>query len=251
MKVQTIFKREEIKFLITDSKRKELMKKLEEIFVPDAYGVSTIYSLYLDTDNYLLARRSMEKPVYKEKLRIRSYGSATESSQTFFEIKKKFKSTTTKRRIALSYSDMKKFLSHTLDSEFNGSEEQILNEINFALNRYQSIKPKVLLTYDREAFYHKDDSNFRITFDKNVRYRTTNLGLDTEAYGESLLPEGTYIMEVKIENSMPLWFAKLLSELSIYKTSFSKYQNAYQRILSNDGLTFFPSTEIAPILARA
>lgn len=255
MSIQTVFNREEIKFLISKEKKDIILESLEGLFVPDDYGESTIYSLYLDTPDFLLARRSLEKPLYKEKLRLRSYGRANDNTLTFFEIKKKFRTTTTKRRISLPYPELIKLLeegeSYSPEGISTTLNPQVLHEINYSMKRYHDLKPRVLMTYDRQAYYHKDDHDFRITFDRNIRFKTADISLNSAADGESILQDDYYIMEVKILNAMPLWFARLLSENQIYKTSYSKYREAYTRITEQEKTlcqTYSQISSQAPLL---
>lgn len=223
---QMVFKRYELKYMLTKSQAKQLKKALEEYMVEDEHGRSTICSLYFDTPDFLLARRSMEHPMYKEKLRMRSYGVAGEKDTVFAEIKKKYDGVVYKRRIAMPAKDAESYL---IDGR-KVMDTQISREIDFLMKRYEGIAPAVFLSYEREAFYGKDDREFRVTFDENVLWRDYDLTLSDGIYGEAILKPGYVLMEVKIGGAMPLWMAGLLSENKIYKTSFSKYGNAYRTI---------------------
>ena len=101
MAYQTVFKRYELKYLLTERQKKCVMEAMEPCMTPDAYGRTTIRNIYFDTADYRLARRSIEKPVYKEKLRIRSYEKASGASPVFVELKKKYKGVVYKRRISM------------------------------------------------------------------------------------------------------------------------------------------------------
>ena len=223
---QMIFKRYEVKYLITKSQMNMLKKAFEEYMVEDEHGRSTICSLYFDTPDFLLARRSMEHPLYKEKLRLRSYGVATKTDTVFAEIKKKYDGVVYKRRISMKAGEAEQYLIHREQV----MDTQISREIDFLLRRYEGIAPAIFLSYEREAFYGKEDREFRVTFDENVLWRDYDLDIAKGTYGEAILKPGYALMEVKIGGAMPLWLAKLLSENRIYKTSFSKYGNAYRRI---------------------
>ena len=108
-----------------------------------------------------------------------------------------------------------------------GALEQILREIDFFLERYP-LQRGLYLCYDRIAMFQTDNPAFRVTFDTNIRGRRTDMGLENGAYGMKLLPDDYYLMETKILDASPLWFTRILSELSIYTTSFSKYGNIYK-----------------------
>ncbi|MFR5070858.1 MAG: VTC domain-containing protein [Bianqueaceae bacterium] len=91
--------------------------------------------------------------------------------------------------------------------------------------------PAVFLSYEREAFYSRDGSDFRITFDDHILCRQEDLSLRSEVYGTPLLPEDMALMEIKCSGGIPLWMTHVLTENQIYKTSFSKYGTAYQNII--------------------
>lgn len=77
-----------------------------------------------------------------------------------------------------------------------------------------------------------DESDFRVTFDENILYRTYDLSLESEAYGTSLLDKGETLMEIKTAGGLPLWMSHELSRLRIFKTSFSKYGAAYLDLMA-------------------
>ncbi len=230
--MQTIFKRYEIKYLISAAEREQILSAMEPHMRPDDYGLSTIRNIYYDTDHYRLIRRSIEKPVYKEKLRVRSYYLASHETPVFVELKKKYKSVVYKRRLILPEGVVTAAFEDNLPLP---DRTQIGKEIDYVRRFYETLKPKVFLSYEREAYYACDDHEFRITFDHNILYRTDNLSLCTPPSGEKLLEDGYYLMEVKTAGGIPLWLTSVLTELRIFKTSFSKYGNAYTRILKQQG----------------
>ena len=237
MAVQTVFRRYELKYLLTMAQKETVLQAMQPYMTLDKYGKTTIRNLYYDTDTYLLIRRSIEKPAYKEKLRIRSYSRIDADSTAFVELKKKYKSVVYKRRISLPYTDATAWLSR---EKHPAKHTQIANEIDYFLEYYGSLHPTVFLSYEREAYYCNDGSDFRVTFDDNILCRQEELSLDSEVYGTSILPEGKVLMEIKCSGGIPLWMIQVLSKEKIYKTSFSKYGTAY-------GTLIFPQThEINP-----
>ena len=89
MAYTTVFKRYELKYMLTYEQKEKVLLAMSPHMELDKYGRTTIRNIYFDTDDYRLIRRSIEKPAYKEKLRIRSYAQATEDSTVFVELKKK------------------------------------------------------------------------------------------------------------------------------------------------------------------
>lgn len=228
MAFQTIFKRYELKYMLTAQQKEMVLQAMEPYMKLDNYGRTTIRNIYFDTDTYLLIRRSIEKPAYKEKLRVRSYSQATSDSTVFVELKKKYEKVVYKRRISLPEEQATDWLCKNGTS---GKDTQISKEIDYFLDYYETLHPAVFLSYEREAYYSNDGSDFRVTFDETILCRQTDLSLQSEVYGSPLLPEGMTLMEIKCSGGFPLWMAQVLSKEHIYKTSFSKYGTAYQTLI--------------------
>ncbi len=228
MAYQAIFKRYEIKYMMTKQQKEQLLKVMAEHMALDEYGRTTICNLYFDTDSYRLIRRSIEKPAYKEKLRVRSYGTATKTSPVFVELKKKYDDVVYKRRISMPENEAVKWLGGKREIQHH---TQISDEIDYVRSYYEGLKPVVYLSYEREAFYSKDGSDFRVTFDENILARETHLNLEAGAWGSPLLPRNMVLMELKTPGGIPLWMTEFLSAHHIYKTSFSKYGTAYETMI--------------------
>ncbi len=228
MAFKTVFKRYEYKYKITLEQKERLLRAMEPYMVLDQYGRTTIRNLYFDTDNYRLIRRSIEKPVYKEKLRVRSYEKADGDSTVFVELKKKYKHVVYKRRMSLPEQKAMAWLCEGKSPE---PSTQISREIDYFMKYYENLTPKAFLSYEREAYQSRQEGDdLRITFDETVLCRQTDLSLRKDAYGTPLLPEGVCLMEIKCSGGIPLWMTKALSEEHIYRTSFSKYGTAYQTV---------------------
>ncbi len=99
--IQTVFKRYELKYLLTAQQKQAVLDAMKGHMELDQYGRTSIRNIYFDTENYRLIRRSIEKPAYKEKLRLRSYRQASADSTVFVELKKKYNSIVYKRRLSL------------------------------------------------------------------------------------------------------------------------------------------------------
>ena len=224
MGYQMTFKRYELKFMLTYAQKQALLQVMEPYMALDQYGRTTIQNLYYDTDSFRLVRRSIERPEYKEKLRVRSYGTAKEGGKVFVELKKKYDHVVYKRRLSLPEEDAMAWLS---GDETAAPDGQIAHEIEYFREFYRGLKPKVFLSYEREAYFERDGGDFRVTFDDNVLMRETALSLKTSAWGTPLLPAGMVLMELKTPGGIPLLMTRFLTENHIYKTSFSKYGTAY------------------------
>ena len=223
-----VMKRYEIKYLLTKEQTKYLVEGLKGHMVLDQYGRTSICSLYYDTPNHRLIRESLDKPEFKEKCRLRSYGLAKPGKPVFLELKRKAYGIVYKRRIQTSIDEVNKFFNK--NDVF--SDSQIEKEITYFRDYYESLKPSCLIIYDREAYY-EPDGDLRLTIDYNPRYRLDDLNLSTSTDGKSLLEEGSTILEIKVQKAIPIWLSTLLSNGKIYKNSFSKYGEAYKREIIN------------------
>lgn len=222
---QDTFKRYEVKYLINEKKYIMLRKELQEMLMVDSYGDSTICNIYFDTPDYLLIRTSLEKPIYKEKLRLRSYGTPHEGDNVFVEIKKKYNGIVYKRRENMELNTAEQYLYDMIPIS---KSSQITREIDWLIKFYRDIIPAMYISYNRIAMYGVEDSELRVTFDSNILWREEALWLSNGIWGNKLLEEGQRLMEIKIPGTMPLWLSHTLDRLEIYPTSFSKYGNGYK-----------------------
>jgi len=219
--MQNVFKRVEQKYLLTESEYLLLQEVLDNYFLEDKYYKSNIYNLYFDNQNNDILINSIDKPKYKEKIRLRSYKEPNLDDIVYLEIKQKYKGVVYKRRVELTLKD---YLDYEEKRIIN--DNQIMKEIDYYI-KYYDLKPNIFVSYDRLSYYFKEDNNFRITFDTNLRYRFNNLSLKDTKDNKYYFDTKMYIMEVKCLNSLPLWFVKILSNNKIYPKSFSKVGNIY------------------------
>ena len=234
MAYQNVFERYELKYFLTPSQKKALLKEMEGRMWLDQYGRTTIRNIYYDTDSYRLIRDSLDHPVYKEKLRVRSYGRADVGDMVFVEIKKKFEDVVYKRRVAMPKISAQAWIDCGKEIPFHS---QITSEIDYFMEFYEGISAKAFLSYEREAYSDGKDPEFRLTLDENILARDTELDLGSDIWGIPLLPPDTTLMEVKIHGAMPMWMAKFLSENNITKVTYSKYGTYYKEHLMKDQKT--------------
>lgn len=262
---QMVFQRYEIKYLLNRRQKEKLLQAMEPYMEPDRYGHSIIRNIYYDTDNYRLVRASLEKPAYKEKLRVRSYKQADYEDEVFVELKRKFDSVVYKRRAGMGWGQAADYLARRMQAP---EKTQITEEIDYFLEFYGRLEPRVFLSYEREAYAVKNTSStgqeqkaginkeergtaggsaaarpdtgkvsgsLRITFDENILWRETDLSLEKGIYGAAILEPGQVLMEIKTSGGLPLWIVEILSREKIWRTTFSKYGNAYQKIMREKG----------------
>lgn len=221
------FKRYEKKYVLTPSQYEAFFSVAREHLVPDAFHESLVMSVYYDDDTFSLIRHSLDKPVFKEKLRIRSYGVPSDDSRVFVELKKKYRGVVYKRRVETTAKEAEDWLAGRIAAP---EDSQTTREIDYFLST-NSYKPKVSISCDRTSWVDSDDPELRFTFDRSIRWRADDLFLQSGDYGEELLKDRNILMEIKIPSAAPIWLARLLSDEEIFPTSFSKYGTCYQEEL--------------------
>ena len=225
----SVMKRSELKYLPDGEQTRLLIERLRGHMQPDQYGKTSIASLYYDTPNYRLIRSSLEKPAFKEKIRLRSYGLATADSPVFLELKRKACGVVYKRRIQTTVPLADRFFN---DPDGVCGDGQINREIAAFRDHYESLRPACLIIYDRTAYFEPNGS-LRLTIDENPRYRMDDLTLTKSMDGLPLLEPGRTILELKVQDAIPLWLTAILQECGLHKGSFSKYGEAYRREILN------------------
>lgn len=231
-----VFNRYEHKYLMDRATFEKVLEIMDRHMTLDKYNKDhkpyTIANIYYDTPDDYLIRRSLSKPVYKEKLRLRAYGVPNADTKVFFEIKKKFSGIVNKRRSVLKLSEAQSLIRTgklpDIKDYMNG---QVLNEIAYFMSHYE-LMPKVYLAYDRIAYFEQGNPDLRISFDMNIRTRRYNVALEKGDYGEQLLDRDTYLMEIKTSLAKPLWLTNMLTELNIKRQSFSKYGTEFKNTVN-------------------
>ncbi len=234
--IQTTFERYEKKYTLTWNEYEAFLSLAKNYIQADKHPVYTVHNIYFDTPNFDIISNSIEKPLFKEKLRLRSYTVPGPDDTAFLELKKKFKSVVYKRRIDAPYKELVSFIEnpnfYTSDFFKSLSEEQkqIKNELQWFMN-FMNVKPAVFIAYDREAYNARDDKNIRITFDTNIRWRNSDIDLSSGDRGSVIPFDKDVLMEIKIGKSMPLYLVTILSYLNLTPVSFSKYGTCYTKYL--------------------
>ncbi len=226
MSVQTCFKRFELKYKLTLAQYDALSEYMATYMKLDKYRRHKISNIYFDTEDYRIIRHSLEKPKYKEKLRIRIYGEPQSKEQAFIELKKKFDGVVYKRRMTVPQDTALSYFDNNFTQEDNDFT-QIQKEINYFAKSYDNLQAKVYLAYEREAYFGLEDENFRMTFDFKIKMRNTNVSFDESEEDIPVIQNDTVLLEVKTMHGLPFWFIEFLNQNKLYSTSFSKYGTAY------------------------
>ena len=226
--MQENFARVETKYLLTSAQAEAMEAGLvRQGFRRMDFGSPRVQSLYYDTADYALIRASLERPAYKEKLRLRTYGEPGTLTMSFLEIKKKYRGVVYKRRTALTLREAAEGLAA---GRFPETAGQTGREILW-MNRRYGLRPASVISYDRDAWSSEKEPGVRITFDRNLSFRDWALDLNSRDPGILLLPGDLRLMEIKTGGHLPLWLAALLRETDARRTHFSKYGLAYQQYI--------------------
>lgn len=238
------FRRMEKKIHIKTSDVELLKARITPFMNADEYNKNgepyMICNLYYDDDSNSVIRNSIQLPKYKEKLRLRSYGTPTLDSKVFIELKKKLNGVGTKRRAKITLRQVNEFIeTKKIPAGLKYIDNQVLREIEYYLS-HETVYPRTYVSYLRDAYFGKDDPSFRVTFDHDILTRRYDLDLTLGRYGDPLLPPDITLVEVKFSGAVPVWFSHIMSDMGIsfntfskYGTSFKKYTYDYSRSLGN------------------
>lgn len=219
------FRRIEKKYMITKEQYTNVKEQIKDKMIEDEHGKSTICNLYLDTEEFELIRHSITKPIFKDKIRLRSYNIPNENSNIYLEIKRKYDGVVSKRRIEIKLNEFHEYLKNEMIGE-----NQVRKELEYYFKHY-GLRPTMFVSYDRRAYYSKEDRDFRLTFDENILARDYDLEIEKGIYGTNILEKDKCIMEIKTLGAIPIWFVKILDELKICPCGFSKYGEAYTQLI--------------------
>ncbi|GAA3723699.1 polyphosphate polymerase domain-containing protein [Salinicoccus jeotgali] len=225
-----VFNRREQKYLITKKQYEKLLEKISPYMRADRLGDEgryTVTSLYFDSVDHKIYFETKNKLPFRQKLRLRIYGQAGLEDPSFFEVKQKHSQVVNKRRTSLPLQQAYRYISMTKDGSKEEVKEmlrdsQVLREIDRFRSLYQ-LRPEMIVSYDRLALFAVDDPQLRITFDLNLRTRSEDLHLENGPDGVNFIDPGLVVLEVKVNNSVPLWLARILQELECEQRSASKY----------------------------
>ena len=234
---EKVIDRIEKKYLITKGEKRSILKSIRKNMKKDKYHKSKVLNLYFDNDNFDLISQSIDWVDFKEKLRARSYGGF---DRVFLEIKTKIHGDEGdnlgyKRRVMITHDDFNELikgkrsvLELSKRAVETSNDFQIAKEVDYLINHF-SLKPKVLVTYNRESY--KDEHGLRITFDDTLKYRSDKLSFHKSRRDKMYFKDkNTIIMEIKAHGAIPLWLVRTMSELKVYPERFSKIGKIYELI---------------------
>lgn len=236
----TRFDRLELKFRLHRDQALDLRAALAEHLLPDPHagpsGRYPIVGTYLDNqDRTIYANQLMGLPS-RRKVRVRVYGQAGDHPEgvCFLEVKHKYGGRTSKRRLALSAAEAGALLAgQGLDRPLAQADRLVLDEV-LRMIREKGLAPVCVMRYDREAWTGQGhEADLRVTFDSGLRARARDLlriQADDPDFDRDLLPADEEVLEIKVDQAVPLWLARLLAHMGLHTESCSKYRLAVEAL---------------------
>jgi hypothetical protein len=190
----------------------------------DWYGIR---SLYLDTDDYRLFRISADKQNERLKLRVRGY--VRSSGAVKMEVKRRNGDLISKSSLVLPSSQL---LSGRAAAECEGEDF-------WRLADQLRAQPKVLVQYERQAYFSRVDDYVRVTFDRHIQCQPLTfwslepnqrvwVPVDDPASPSEL--SSAYVMELKFRVAPPAWLRDLVVQFGLARRGFSKYVRSVKRL---------------------
>ncbi len=226
--MEECFARVETKYLMPLGRLAELESGLRrQGFERMDFGSPMVRSLYWDTPDHALIRASLDRPAYKEKLRLRAYGEPGTADRSYVEIKKKYNGVVFKRRTELP---LREAMDGLLSGRLPGEAGQIGREVLWMLRRW-GLRPAAVIACNRDAWFCREDPGLRVTVDRDLSFRDWAFDLNDPSPGLPLLPADRRLVEIKASGAFPLWLVRLLNGSGAERTRFSKYGTAYRRYI--------------------
>ncbi len=226
-KSKNSFNRIEKKYRLSPEQVRPFKHLIQSRLTLDEYGPHSIHSLYLDDERDYWVQRSMDKPVFKEKLRLRLYSECLQTiakgQPLFLEAKKKYNGIVYKRRSLLTYEAYCQLLR---EQSVQNQEDQMMRELVWQI-QHDRLIPRFYLYYVREAYSEPDSDSLRVTMDHGIAYQLDVSSFEEVSAPKPLLEDEGVIVEIKVQDALPLWLVRGLSDLQIYPASFSKVGESY------------------------
>ena len=227
--VELLFDRYELKYLVHAKQAAALLDDLEPYVKRDknagADGYYKITSLYLDSPELAAYWEKLDGEKYRRKVRVRTYGAG--AADAFIEIKQRLNLGVAKRRTKLPVAAAESTL-RALCTGRHEPGDAVLDEV-YVLAKTERLRPTVIVSYNRAAFFDAWRRDLRITFDRNLKYRVHDLSLQGDpTRGRWFLPPDWYVLEVKFDRILPSWLCTALNRHDLKLERISKYCRAIE-----------------------
>ena len=234
---RTLGCRYELKYRISESKAEAISQFIKPHLHLDRYsrlrpnGAYPVVSLYLDSDDLLLCRESLTGQKNRFKLRIRGYTDEP-GYPCFFEIKRRINTIIMKSRSRVMRQDVAALLSGQTVPVQNCTNQEVLKQFQLYMN-YISARPVACVRYVRRAYEGDLDNRVRVTFDRELSYKTTSEpDVSLGGGGWQRLPLNFVVLEIKFTARYPAWLSRMTKCLNLQRSSMAKYASSIKQSCS-------------------
>jgi SPX domain protein involved in polyphosphate accumulation len=241
MVARTLNDRFELKYLTRFDTYQRIIRQLDPYAERDGYagelGRYSIISLYYDSPELACYWDKINGVPYRNKLRIRQYGSMAGSDDAYIEVKQKLLASIRKIRTRMKLTQAYDLLAaahqraETSEVIDRSPEDEVLNHVMYLRSLY-NLEPKAIISYEREPYVGRYDHHLRMTFDLNLRSRAEDLRLESGPWGKYIMSPDIVLVEMKVDGRIPEWFISLVAEHNLEPCRFSKYCLGLERALS-------------------
>jgi hypothetical protein len=224
------FNRFELKYVVDVIRARAFLADLMPFMRPDRHagpsGRYRVVSLYYDSPRYHCYRAKVEGLKFRRKLRLRVYPASDGSPPrvAMVEIKQRINLTVQKRRVALAL-DAAEALCGGREGPLcpEGPDRAVEDEVRTMVAAMQ-LRPSAVIAYERRPLTGcVYEPGLRVTVDTGVAARVHALDVGAGARNHFLLPPSLCILEVKVNERIPRWLARLLASHDFCLQRVSKY----------------------------
>jgi VTC domain len=228
------FNRYELKYVVKVDKLANIRRSLEGRLEPDRFATNGKYvltSLYYDSPDLVCFWAKVDGESRRRKVRIRVYESREPlnlESPVYVEIKQRVNRTTQKRRLKATYGEALQLCSGVRLDRDDVRDQRVADEVFDLAHRFD-LRPTAITSYQREAWEGGwMDRGVRVTFDTDLRSRTSQLDLSSRTAGTTLMPPGLAIVEIKVNERVPGWLVRTVAMHDMRVETISKYCRAVE-----------------------
>lgn len=223
----------------------QIRKRIQRYVTLDGFAKKTksgfyeVVSLYYDSPTFYYYHEKIDGARNRKKVRLRVYrADDTYVGNIFLEIKRKSDTVILKDRVLIDKSEYNTFMQtgslHSSLGNTSNQMQQVLDE--YEIEKHQrSLQPKVLVSYKREPYIGRYNTNFRVTFDYAIRGGESR-DLFSQDSAKEVLRDGV-VMEVKFNGKLPYYIKEIIDEYNLERVAYSKYCNVAEACYLIPGLS--------------
>lgn len=231
----TLFCRYELKYRITETKARALAAYVQPYIHPDRYAKTQpgyqypISSLYMDSSSLTLCSETLRGKKNRFKLRIRGYDDNPQSP-VFLEVKRRINNVILKSRVMAEKEALTRILNGRYTPSYTYEKDRQAFQQFMLYVTSLNARPVVLIRYMRQAFEGDSDNRVRITFDRQLSFKTTRQPtVCLNGSGWKSVTMDFVILEIKFTARYPLWLSDMVKIFDLKQSAMSKYVSSVQQ----------------------